>query len=218
MKNMNKRCWFGDLRRLTISKWIAAVAFNALCISTAAVYAGPGAHGPDGQHLDSPPTGAGSVGAFPRIEAKTDLFELVGSLSSGRLSILIDRFSTNEPLLNAKVEVEFGKIKASAKFDNDVGDYAVEDPAFLNGISVPGAHPLVFTVVAGDESDLLDGTLTVTSALEGQSHAHGQTYLGLTRTTALAIGIGTLVLLLVGGLFFRNRMKRNSSRPYAGSR
>ncbi len=218
MKSVNTSAQFAPLRRMTIAKWIAALALNALCVSPLAVLAGPGAHGPDGQHLDAPAAGAGAVGAAPRVEAKTDLFELVGTLGGGKFSILIDRFATNAPLLNAKVEVEFGALKASAKFHPDVGDYAIDDAAFLTAISKPGAHPLVFTVVAGDESDLLDGTLTVSAALEEQSHSHGQTYFGMSRWAAIGIGAVAFALLIVGGLFFRSRMKRNASRPYAGSR
>jgi len=52
-----------------------------------------------------------------------------------------------------------------------MGDYAVDDPALLAAISKPGAHPLLFTLVAGEESDLLKGTLQVTQALE-DDHDH----------------------------------------------
>ncbi len=213
-------------RRMSPAKWTATLAFSALCalgalsIAPTVVFAGPGAHGPDGQHLDAPVAGAGAAGAAPRVEAKTDLFELVGQLRGGEFSIFIDRFATNAPLLNAKVEVESGSLKAVAKFLDDNGNYAIEDVAFLKALSAPGAHPLVFTVVAGEESDLLDGTLTVSSELESQSHSHshGQTYFGLSRFAALGIAIGTLALLIVGGLFFRSRMRRNVTRPHAGSR
>jgi hypothetical protein len=218
MKNVTTALWFAPPRRMTIAKWIAALAFGALCVSPLSVLAGPGAHGPDGQHLDAPAAGAGAVGAAPRVEAKTEIFELVGTLKGGEFSVLIDRFASNAPVLNAKVEVEFGPIKAVAKFQADVGDYTVDDAAFLKAISKPGAHPLVFTLVVGDESDLLDGTLTISAALEDQSHSHGQTYFGMSRWVAIGAGAVAFVLLIVGGLFFRSRMKRNASRPYAGSR
>lgn len=216
MMKPTKRSPVQRARRLNVASAIAVLALHAFSVLPSAVYAGPGAHGPDGQHLDGPANTAGPVGLRPRIEAKTDLFELVGMLGGGELSILIDRFSTNEPLLNAKVEVEAGSLKAPAKFHNDIGDYVIDDPAFLKAISLPGAHPLVFTVVAGDESDLLDGTLTVGSAQDDKSHAHDQTFLGISRP--IFIGSGVIALVLVGGLYFRRRIQRNSSRTYAGSR
>ena len=41
---------------------------------------------------------------MPSFEARSEAFELVGRLQGGELSILINRFATNEPVLNATVE------------------------------------------------------------------------------------------------------------------
>ena len=78
---------------------------SLMALYAIASHAGPGAHGPNGEHLDAP-TVAASGKASPRIEAKSELFELVGTLAGGELSLLIDRFQSNEPLLKAEVEVE----------------------------------------------------------------------------------------------------------------
>jgi hypothetical protein len=137
----------------------------------AAVYAAPGAHGPDGEHLDGPAV-AGSIGTSPRMEAASELFELVATLAGGELSILIDRFETNEPVLGAKVEVESGSTRATARFHADHGDYAVDDPALLKRLEQPGQHPLVIAVVSGTQSDLLNGTLSVTAASLDAAHGH----------------------------------------------
>ena len=91
---------------------------------------------------------ANSIRAGFRVEANSDLFELVATLAGGELSILIDRFATNEPVLQAQVEVESGALKALAKFHADIGYYAVDDPAMLKKLSTPGEHPLVITVLA----------------------------------------------------------------------
>lgn len=123
-------------------------------------FASPGAHGPNGEHLDGPAAAIAS-GSVPRVETFTELFELVGSLSGGELSVMIDRYDTNEPVLNGKLEVEYKGIKAQAKFHADIGDYAIDDPKFLQALSAPGKHQLMFTFVAGDESDLLEGVLEV---------------------------------------------------------
>jgi hypothetical protein len=152
---------------------LRALACALLCggLLTAAAVAGPGAHGPNGEHLDAPAGGGVASAAAPRLEAKSDLFELVARLSGGELSIFIDRFESNEPLLSAAVEVESGAIKAKARFHADLGDYSVEDPALLKLLATPGEHPLVITVVAGDESDLLDGVLR-TSAADAAALSH----------------------------------------------
>jgi hypothetical protein len=134
-------------------------------------WAGPGAHGPNGEHLDAPTTGkANAMQASLQVEANSDLFELVATLTSGELSIFIDRFASNEPVLQAQVEVESGGLKAQAKFHADRGHYAIDDPAMLQKLSTPGEHPLVITVLAGKDSDLLDAVLRVPAALAVDDH------------------------------------------------
>lgn len=122
--------------------------------------AGPGAHGPGGEHLDTPATPA-TASSRPRLEAATEAFELVATLHPGELSILIDRYANNEPVLNARLEVASGALKAAATFHADHGDYAVDEPKLLTLLQKKGTHALVFTLVAGAESDLLDGSLVV---------------------------------------------------------
>jgi hypothetical protein len=107
-----------------------------------------------------------------RLEAKSELFELVARLEGGHLSILIDRYASNEPLLKAAVEVEAGALKAKASFHAEQGDYVVEDPALLKLLGTPGEHPLLITVVAGDEADLLEGVLRSVAAAPAPAPAH----------------------------------------------
>jgi hypothetical protein len=153
---------------------------SAALAAALTAHAGPGAHGPNGEHLDGPTTTAAATGSRPRIEAKTEQFELVGTLGGGEFSMLIDRFATNEPVLNAQVEVETGGLKAKAPFHADLGDYAVADEAMLKLLAKPGEHALVITVVHGNETDLLDATLKVSTlqaqaaAEEPHGHAHGE--------------------------------------------
>lgn len=140
-------------------------------VMTSAALAAPGAHGPNGEHLDAP-GGHIHSDAGPRIETFTESFELVGHLQDGELSVLIDRYETNEPVLNGKLEVEFNGMTAAAKFHADHGDYAFDDENFLKTLSKPGKHSLVFTLTAGDESDLLEGALEVMPADDGHGHSH----------------------------------------------
>jgi hypothetical protein len=132
-------------------------------------FAGPGAHGPNGEHLDAPtPMQAGP--ALPRLEARTEAFELVAELRPAGLVVMVDRYETNAPVLGARLDVESGGVKAVATYRPEQGDYAVADAALLKVLAAAGEHGLVFTLVAGAESDLLDGTL-VTPALQA---GHGQ--------------------------------------------
>ncbi|MCW7541915.1 hypothetical protein OOT46_29385 [Aquabacterium sp. A7-Y] len=186
-------------------------------------FAGPGAHGPNGEHLDTPAQTAGAAAnGAPRLEAQSEAFELVATLSGGELSVLIDRFETNEPVLRAQLEVESEGRRATATFHADHGDYAVADPEFLKLLARPGSHPLIFTVVAGAETDLLDGTLVVADAAAGSAamtaghgHAHGpgahaheeapHEHGSVARSTVV---VGGLAALALGGLWWQRRQKR----------
>lgn len=149
----------------------AALLALLLCVTHAA-HAAPGAHGPNGEHLDGP-AAAPATGSAPRVETFSELFEVVGHLSGGELSVLVDRYDTNEPVLGGTLEVEYKHMKARAKFHADVGDYAIDDPALLRALALPGKHALLFTFTAGEESDLLEGTLDV-PATAPVVHGHGE--------------------------------------------
>ncbi|MGJ9417913.1 hypothetical protein ACHAC9_09125 [Massilia sp. CMS3.1] len=145
----------------------------AAMLAMSSAFASPGAHGPNGEHLDGQANATDATTTVPRIETFTEAFELLGHLTGGELSIMIDRYETNEPVLNGALEVQYKDLKAKAKFHADLGDYAIDDPKFLAAIAKPGSHALLFTLVAGEESDLLEGTLTVAAAAGDHGHGHG---------------------------------------------
>lgn len=185
------------------------------CTVAGTALASPGAHGPNGEHLDTNQASTAATSAAPRLDAKSELFELVGRLGGGEFSILIDRFATNEPVLKADVEVESGQLKAKAKFHDDLGDYAVDDPAMLKLLATPGEHPVVITVLAGEETDLLDGVLRVGTD-QPQEAVHGHSHEG---THWHRWSIGALVALaLIGAWAWRKRNEGNAvaSKPHGG--
>jgi len=198
---------FSSKRRLVAGFFFSLM----LCFSMSA----PQAHGPDGDHGGKAAHAPGHASAA-RLEAKSDLFELVAELEADQLSILIDRYATNEPVLKAEVEVESGAIKAKAKFQPEAGAFAVNDPALLKLLGTPGAHPLVFTIVALDETDLLDGVLnTSVAGAAALSHdaefGHGQSRFP---TWARWLSGAFLLLVLVGWLRFR---KAKNVRKFSGA-
>lgn len=168
----------------------------SLFLLVAPAHGAPGAHGPGGEHLDAQSQANGA--AVPRVEAASETFELVGRLMAEELSLLIDRYETNEPVLQAQVEVRFGGLKAPAKFHADQGDYSVDDAAFLKALRVPGEHALVFTVLAGGESDLLEGKLVVAAAAGGAPHSH------LARNALIG---GTVLAVLAAVIYGLRRRK-----------
>lgn len=130
--------------------------------------------------------------AAPRAEAQTDLFELVAMPGNGQLTIYLDRFASNEPVVGAKVEVESGTWKAVAITAGD-GIYRVNAPLFAK----PGSYPLLFTVQAGADADLLETTVLVSAAVgtdkDNDAHPAVAGWMWWSGSAALlALGVGLL--------------------------
>lgn len=209
---------------------VAAAALALLLATTAA--AAPGAHGPNGEHLDAPAP-VNTASTLPRLEAHTEAFELVAELRASELTILVDRYESNEPVLGATLEVESGGVTSVAAFRADQGDYVVTDAALLKALAAPADHALVFTLVAGPDSDLLDGTLTVATGPAGagtapghdghdHGHGHGHDHEGDDHghahdreRIAWAAG-GVAVLGLLGGIAWWRQRRTGVDRPQGG--
>lgn len=171
--------------------------FAVLLLAASAAWASPGAHGPNGEHLDGPADRPASSSTVPHIETFTEDFELVGNVSGGKLSILIDRYASNEPVLNGKLEVQLQNMKASATFQADTGDYAIDDARILQALARPGKHALLFTLVAGDESDLLEGTLEVAAPAAAPAQTPSRRW--------IVGAAATLILIVLARALLRRR-------------
>jgi hypothetical protein len=68
--------------------------------------------GPGHDHGDEAPAASGT--ASPRVTSHSDLFELVGIVDAGVMTVYLDRYASNEPVVGAKVEVEAGAAKGMA--------------------------------------------------------------------------------------------------------
>lgn len=182
----------------------------------AGVAAAPGAHGPNGEHLDAAPQSGPAAARAPGFEARSELFELVARLEAGELSLLIDRFETNEPVLDASVEVESGGLKAVARFHADLGDYAVDDGPLLQRLATPGEHAVLVTVLSGPDSDLLDGMLRV--GAQAATVAHGSGHGGRAWLVALAVlaVLAIWAVLALAGLLRRGRHRHRRGAALAG--
>jgi len=207
--------------RSTAAKTLSSL----LLVACMAATAGPGAHGPNGEHLDTP-TAMRAATALPRVEAHSEAFELVAELRTGELVIVVDRYESNQPVLGARLEVASGTLKAVAAFRAEQGDYAVTDAGLLKALAAPGEHGLVFTLVAGKDSDLLDGTLVTASAgaatpaKNGAGHAHGDDDHGHGHDHALEraawIGAGVAGLGLLGGVAWWRQRRRPAGALQGG--
>ena len=153
--------------------------------------------GDDHFHGDTQATPVDATAQPLRVEAVSELFELVGSLEGDKLVIHLDRFVTNEPVTGATISVEGGPLKATAAVERE-GVYTVSAP----GLAAPGTHPLIFTVQAGQISDLLTGDLVVAGAPATTLAAgeHSPPW-----TAPLAAGLAAVLLLAAGAFAWRRR-------------
>lgn len=171
-----------------------ALAAGLCLLPLSLACASPGAHGPNGEHLDGPAAVSASSG-LPRTEAHSEQFEIVGRLAASGLVLYVSRYETNEAVLGAQLDVELGNLKARAAFEAEPGSYRLSDKKLVDALHQAGNHSLVFTVTAGADSDLLDGTLAV-AAHDDQNHAEG-TGSGLRLGAAVVAGAGLLAALAV---------------------
>jgi len=169
-----------------------ALAAGLCLLPLSLALASPGAHGPNGEHLDGPAVVSAGSG-LPRIEAHSEQFEIVGRLDAASLVLYVSRYETNEAVLAAQLDVELGDLKGRAAFEAEPGSYRLSDKKLVDALHQAGNHSLVFTVTAGADSDLLDGMLAV-AAHDDHEHAEGNGS-GLRRGAAIAAGAGLLAAL-----------------------
>ena len=169
----------------------AAIIFIAffMFFLTPAVWAGPG-------HGDEPATAAGT--ASPRVTSHSDLFELVGVVDKGEMTIFLDRYATNEPVKDAKIDIEIGNIKGVAAAQAD-GSYLFKNDV----LAKPGELAVSFTVVAGKDADLLAGDLKIGSPVD--DHADDKAGKPWLRWAAYAGG--ALLLIVVAAAVLRRRKR-----------
>jgi cobalt-zinc-cadmium efflux system membrane fusion protein len=176
--------------------WIAPVLSVALVACSAAALAGEG-H----DHGESAPAAAGS--ASPRLSAHSDLFELVGIVDKGVMTVYLDRYATNEPITGARIEYESGANKGVAQAQAD-GTYSIK----FDALSRPGELPFAFTVAAGAETDLLAAELDLHGP---QEDAHG---VQRPWTRWAAYGAAAAAALVLAAFFYR--MRRGAFRRRVG--
>lgn len=177
-------CRYSPFSRVSFAIFFASVMF----------FLSPAFAGAGHDHGDATPTATGT--SSPRVNTHSDLFELVGIVDAGAMTIYIDRYATNEPVTGAKLEVEFGTAKGMATPQAD-GTYLFEHAALRDAATLA----VNFTVVAGTESDLLVGDLT----LPGESAAHEDNHSEKPWLRWAAYVTGALTLLATAAFLARHK-------------
>lgn len=92
--------------------------------------------------------------ASPRAETSSETFELVAVARSGEIVIYLDGFQSNEPVLDANVEIETPQGSVHARPAGD-DTYRFPAPWAAN----TGRYDLIATVTKGDNADILTFTI-----------------------------------------------------------
>ena len=141
------------------------------------------------------------VSAAPSSEANLELespeVELSGTLQNGKLTLYADHYASNEPIYNAKIELESNGHKVQAQAMKD-GSYTAATDWFTQ----PGKHEVVVSIETVNLEDLLIGTLDV----PGSSLAvPGRTWMGYAKWAAVIV---TALIIMVVALKFKRQHKR----------
>ena len=144
---MRPRYASGAVRAIFAGTALVLLPLTAITLSTSPL----GAH--EGHDHGAPPAAFVTTVA-PRVEASSELFELVGVVRREAMVLFLDRFATNEPVTRASIEVtaDGGATQAEPQPD---GSFLIKAP----WLAKTGPVDLVFTVHAAEVSDLLIGTL-----------------------------------------------------------
>ncbi|HEX5802394.1 MAG TPA: hypothetical protein VFY24_05180 [Azospira sp.] len=105
------------------------------------------------------PVARAAEATHPSFEASSELFELVGRLKDGRLTLTLDRWASNEPVAGARIEIDSNGRQLLAAAQTD-GTYTLDAAPF----AAAATYPLTITVDAGSESDLLAADFVVAPA------------------------------------------------------
>src|SRR5262245_45738413 len=111
----------------------------------------------EGHDHDDAARAALASSIYPRVVAQSELYELVGILRGDRLSIQLDHFVTNEPVIDAKLTVTIGAAAPVEAEPTGEGAYALGFPRLAQS----GSVDIVFNIAAPHGDDLLVGLLAL---------------------------------------------------------
>lgn len=138
---------------------VCSVFIAILLTSSLAMAHGGEDHGNEEKAVD--------LGIGARVAASSELYEIAGvptAAGGGKLVIHLTDFWSNKPVKGAKIDVTLGETTAQASIVQD--HYELPAP----WVTKPGSYALTFSVVAGENSDLLIGTLDIPAASIQHTH------------------------------------------------
>lgn len=183
---------------------------RSLTLAIALVLSIPVLAGPGHDHGDE--KSAPVSNAAPRFDAHSDLFELVGTVQPGKLTLYLDRYADNKPVTTGSIELEIKPAQGAAL---TLKAAPAEEGAFTATLAkplAPGAYAITATVSATQdgkaETDLLAATLEIpsTHVPESSPHQHSSEY----------VALGGALAAILGGFAWWKMRRRRSAMPLFG--
>lgn len=180
-----------DFNRRTCKRILFEILLLALLPSSVL------AHGDEDHSADEKSKAVATTPATggQRWEISSPEVELLGILQDGKLTLYADRYASNAPLLDAKIELESAGRTVQAEALPD-GSYRV----IADWLKQPGKHEVVVSVRAGELQDLLISSLEVLAATPV---VHARTWLSYAKW--LAGGVAVLILLVLAMRWRRHK-------------
>ncbi|MET4043375.1 cobalt-zinc-cadmium efflux system membrane fusion protein [Bradyrhizobium sp. RT6a] len=158
---INQRCPKGRLARPGQKRLRPArLALASICWLVSLFFGLLGALAHEGHDHGDAEKAAVVSSAYPRVAARSELYEIVGILKEGRLSVFIDDPVTNEPVSDAVLQVTIGDSAPTEATKTDEGVYTAVVP---NGTPAESVE-VIFSVNAKKGNDLLVDSLVPTRA------------------------------------------------------
>lgn len=177
-----QRCLKGQFMRLCLAGLgCLASLFLSLAVSVAH-------DGHDHGDADKSPVVSS---AYPRVAARSELYEIVGILKDNQLSIFIDDAVTNAPITDAALQVTIGDSGAieAEKAENGIFTVALPDRKLAGSVEV------IFSVTAKSGDDLLVDSFTLPQATGAtEKHEHGWLSPGRGAAAFALAGLGFALL------------------------
>lgn len=166
-----------------------------LCLSAALGLSVPALAGPGHDHGDeaqASPSGQ----SLPRFVASSETFELVGVLNGKHLTVYLDRTDTNEPVKDARVDLEWAgtKLKLETHAPGEFEATLAQEPQ-------PGVISVTATVMSGKDTDLLAADLD----LHGNEQPSAARRTGWQRYGYVGAGLAVAMLAGLAWLQWRRR-------------
>jgi len=180
-------------------KFIQCILIGAMLLSPLTVLANGGddhSHGPETKPAVKPSVPTSDT---QRWEIQSPEVVLLGILQDGKLTLYADRYASNEPILDAKIELESNGRVIPAKAEPD-GSYSAPG----DWLQQPGKYHLIASVEAPEFQDLIVGSIEIAAATP-TAHSHA-----VWRYGKWLGGIAALVLALFVLLQVLRRRKRGA--------